>query len=276
MRRDGRPGTGFRQTTVTPAVRANTGRGLPDESLSVMTVRMVENVGDVMEMAAEQTSSHPELSLEEIISFVREMYSQGPLLNRKLQHYRPYICPFEVLVGQVPPDARILDVGCGSGLFLGILARCRRIRTGVGFDVSPQAISLARRMVSQLPNPQCLRFERIDPSAQWPSGSFDVVSMIDVMHHIPPRQQHNVFEMAVAHLRPGGRLLYKDMAMAPAWRAWANRIHDLVLARQWIHYVPVETIVRWGNALGLSVIGAVTIDRLWYRHEMIVLDRVEQ
>ena len=64
---------------------------------------------------------------------------------------------------------------------------------------------------------------------------------------------------ACDRVRLGGLLIYKDTASAPAWAAWVNRLHDLVLARQWIHYAPiadVEAIAgraarraqRWGTA----------------------------
>ena len=45
------------------------------------------------------------------------IYPEGPVLFRALQKYRPYICPFEALIEEVPEGASVLDIGCGSGVW---------------------------------------------------------------------------------------------------------------------------------------------------------------
>src|SRR5687767_5250391 len=62
------------------------------------------------------------------------------------QRFRPYICPFEELLPIVPTGSSVLDVGCGAGLFLGLLAVEGKIRSGVGFDSAASAIRIAQRM----------------------------------------------------------------------------------------------------------------------------------
>lgn len=187
------------------------------------------------------------------------------------QPLRPYICPFEALLPLVPHNASVLDVGCGAGLFLGLLAAEGRIRCGIGFDSAGAAIATARRMGARLRREgaaAALEFLHRDAAERWPDGEFDVVSMIDVMHHVPPHAQRAVFESAAARVRRAGILLYKDMAGAPAWRAWANRLHDLVLARQWIHYLPIGEVERWARELELTPIHAGSFNRYWYAHEL--------
>jgi hypothetical protein len=70
-------------------------------------------------------------------------------------------------------------------------------------------------------------------------------------------------------------LLYKDMCDAPAWRAGLNRLHDLVIARQWINYVPVEDADRWATDCGLAIERTEWIAMLWYGHELRVYRRPE-
>lgn len=185
-----------------------------------------------------------------------------------MQRYRPYICPFGRLLDETPRNARVLDVGCGGGLFLGLLASEGALRQGVGFDVSGKAIALAQGMATSSGAP--ISFERIDAGDDWPDGPFDVVSLIDVMHHVPTKARRSVVEQAARRLRPEGLFLYKDMCDTPRWRASANRLHDLVLARQWITYCPVEDVVRWATASGLMLEDAETINMLWYGHELRV------
>jgi 2-polyprenyl-3-methyl-5-hydroxy-6-metoxy-1,4-benzoquinol methylase len=189
------------------------------------------------------------------------------------QRWRPAICPFDALIEQVPRDSTVLDVGCGSGLFLGLLAGTGRLRSAMGFDSSAAAIGKAQQMQRRLPEPGRLSFECRSAAAEWPAGSFDVVSIIDVMHHVPPQHQASVIRIAASRIKPGGVLLYKDMVRRPFWRAAMNRLHDLVLARQWIHYAPIEDVRRWVREAGLVITLEQQHDMLWYGHEMLVARR---
>jgi 2-polyprenyl-3-methyl-5-hydroxy-6-metoxy-1,4-benzoquinol methylase len=202
----------------------------------------------------------------------RGLYRSGPLLMRKLQHWRPYICPFEALIEYVPQGVTVLDAGCGGGLFLGLLAACGKRIDGYGFDISPVAIRVAREMAAELSElGSTLRFELRPVDDQWPGGEFDVVSMSDVMHHIPPPVQREFFLTACRHVRAGGVLIYKDMCRQPRWRAAANRLHDLVLTRQWIAYLPIELAEKWAGEASFDLVaGADRVNRFWYGHELRV------
>src|SRR5262249_34006933 len=157
------------------------------------------------------------------------------------------------------------------GLFLGLLRATNRIALGHGFDSSPEAITIARRMTARMErygaSGGSLIFEHRSVADPWPAGQFDVVSIVDVMHHVPPASQRKLLELAISSIKPGGLLLYKDMACWPQWRAMANRLHDLLLARQFIHYAPITEIKEWTADAGLELVEeALTINRLWYGH----------
>ncbi|WP_138935630.1 class I SAM-dependent methyltransferase [Roseovarius arcticus] len=209
----------------------------------------------------------------DIAKIARQIYRSGPPIMRKLQHWRPMICPYHILVDQVPTGARVLDVGCGAGLFLGTLAATNRIGGGLGFDSSAPAIEMGNSMTGELPQANDVSFECLDATRPWPEGAFDLISLIDVMHHVPPAAQRGVFAKAAARTAPGKWFLYKDMARRPFWRATANRLHDLVVAREWINYVDLQDILSWGTEEGLTVHARQEIDMLWYRHELILFRR---
>lgn len=210
---------------------------------------------------------------DELAALARKLFVKGPYVLRKMMHYRILICPFERLIQHVAPGASVLDVGCGSGLFLALLSGTVEKITGVGFDSSIPAIEVAGRMAEQVKLSELgaeLRFIQLDVSAPWPDGLFDVVSLVDVLHHVPPSEQRSVIQTATAHVKPGGLLLYKDMANRPHFQAFMNRLHDLVVARQWIHYLPIRTVEAMAKEFGLKLEFGETLSRLWYRHELRV------
>jgi SAM-dependent methyltransferase len=217
-----------------------------------------------------------EIGVGELALVARQLYVGGSYLRRKIMHHRIRICPFERLIPHVAPSSSVLDVGSGAGLFLALLASAVPRVAGVGFDSSGPAIDAAVRMTERLKRLGLgadLRFMQLDAAGPWPEGLFDVVSLLDVLHHVSPAHQKNVIEKATKKVKPGGVLLYKDMANNPAFHASMNRLHDLLVARQWIHYVPVGYVDDWAAEFGLSLVHAEAISRLWYRHELRIYRR---
>ena len=201
------------------------------------------------------------------------LYQATPLPFRLLQGWRPYICPFEEVVRRVPPGSDVLDVGCGGGLFLALLAQSGRLRRGLGFDVSQAAIETARAVADRNFPDGVIEFRGFRIGDPWPEGTYDVVCMIDVLHHIDGPAQREAIHEALDHVRPGGRFLYKDMASRPAWRAGWNRLHDLVLARQWIQYRALRDVRQWVVDRGFAVDEEARYTRGPYAHEMLVATR---
>ncbi len=212
----------------------------------------------------------------ELSSMAASMFWRGHVVVRALQRWRPYVCPFDQLLEHVPVGSSVLDVGCGGGLFLALLHRVGRLGRGVGFDARAHEIEVARKMADDLEangGGGQLLFYQCDVGDPWPAGQFDVVSLVDVVHHVPPRAQRAVLVTAAARVSPGGRLLYKDMCARPRWRALANRAHDLLIARQWIHYVPISSVEAWAKACELELVYSARINRLCYGHDLLVFER---
>lgn len=208
-----------------------------------------------------------------LVARARVLFAEGTWFRRTLQINRPRICPFHELIEAVPQDARILDVGCGSGLFLGLLADVGRISGGTGFDASPEAIALAAGMKARHPRGGILDFACRSIADAWPEDLFDVVSMIDLAHHVPPQAQRTLVEKAARCVRPGGILLYKDMSASPHPLAWASIAHDLVFARQLIHIPRYADARAWAEGAGLVEERHSRTVMFWYGHEMGIFRR---
>jgi SAM-dependent methyltransferase len=180
------------------------------------------------------------------------------------------------LLNQVPGGSSVLDIGCGSGLFLLLLVANDKVTYAVGCDSNLKALNSAKQAISQLLPKKIntkISFIRAEVPDDWPNEEFSIVSMIDVMHHVPPPLQQSFFEAATRRLKSGGYLIYKDMCKYPYWKATANRIHDLIIARQLIHYVPIQTIKKWGEFCGLTLEKEVSYSKYFYGHEQILFKK---
>lgn len=222
-------------------------------------------------MSAETTSRTGPAGLtpRELRPFFRSLYRDAGLLQRFLAAWRPLVCPYEPIVRFVPAAARAFDFGCGSGALLALLAATERISSGVGCDISQTAILAATRAEMHLPR-GVLEFRTIADLTETPTGPFDLTLMIDVLHHIPPARQKEAVLAAGRCVGAGGTLIYKDVAMRPAWRRWANTTHDLLLARQLVSYVPVGEVERWLQEAGFALAYAESYSRFVYGHELRV------
>ncbi len=204
----------------------------------------------------------------ELAGIARRVFREGPALVRTLQHWRPYICPFEELLPHFPAGARVLDIGCGGGLLAALVCELRGPARFVGFDSSSDAIAMARANLGRFAGEP--EFHRLDVGEPWPAGPFDVVSIVDVVHHIPPEHQKSALVQAAGVLEPGGVFIYKDMTRRGLLRPLMNRVHDLALARQWIHYADIGDVKRWLGEAGLELVHESFHARWWYGHELLV------
>lgn len=116
----------------------------------------------------------------------------------------------------IPPNSRVLDFGCGRGLWSIALARLGH--TVVSIDVSERSIeplsctgpaTLPGRVLPVVGTPQVL-----GPSA---TASFDAVICIDVLHHV--EDIPGTINRMVSLLRPGGVFAsIEPNARFPFWR----------------------------------------------------------
>ncbi len=118
-------------------------------------------------------------------------------------------------------DERVLDIGCGTGVLLGALARMHPSLRLVGLDASPQMLAVAR---GRLGSAATLRLGAADdlPHAD---RSFDVVVSTSVLHSVPGPVAPIVAEWRRV-ISPGGALVLTD------WRAGhaGTRAYNAALA----------------------------------------------
>jgi 2-polyprenyl-3-methyl-5-hydroxy-6-metoxy-1,4-benzoquinol methylase len=95
---------------------------------------------------------------------------------------------------------RILDFGCGIGLVSNKLVVALPLATVHGVDSSSASIARAKE---NAPEPSRSRYFESD--GELVDGTYDVIILANVLHHIPPAERSSVMARVFALLRPGGR-----------------------------------------------------------------------
>ncbi|GAA0919097.1 methyltransferase domain-containing protein [Pseudonocardia zijingensis] len=105
-----------------------------------------------------------------------------------------------------PAGARVLDVGCGTGVLTRRLARRPGVASVVGVDVAPSLLERARSLCSALPG---VVFEDGDATAlPFDDASFDVLVLDSTLSHVPDAER--AVAEAARVLRPNGVLAVFD------------------------------------------------------------------
>jgi SAM-dependent methyltransferase len=105
-----------------------------------------------------------------------------------------------------PPGARVLEVGCGTGVLTRRLARLPEVASVVGVDVAETLLERARELAADLPT---VSFETGDArSLPFADGSFDAVVLDSTLCHVPGVEAAVVETFRV--LGPGGVLAAFD------------------------------------------------------------------
>lgn len=100
---------------------------------------------------------------------------------------------------------RVLDVGCGDGLYARMVAQ-RGAEHVVGMDSSSEMIRLAE--LAETEQPLGIQYHVHDVATMPALGSFDLVIAVNVLHYADSRAAlDGMCKRISSHLAPGGRLL---------------------------------------------------------------------
>jgi len=101
---------------------------------------------------------------------------------------------------------RVLDVACGTGSLLAMMARALPHARLYGVDLSPAYVEHARRALAGRAG---LLAEDAE-SLPFADGAFDAVTCVYLLHELPPDVRVRVLREAARVLRPGGVLVLAD------------------------------------------------------------------
>lgn len=208
-------------------------------------------------------------------------YRAQPLTTRLHARVRWASAPFPAVEAQVPQSGRILEIGCGHGLFCTYLALTGSGRTVVGVDIDRAKIEQAQRVGEQFAGGR-LRFA-VATSGTVEPGPWDAIVVIDMLYLLPADQQRDLLLAAAAQLAPGGVLLIKEMGTAPEWKVRWNTLQETLAVSvlgiteraddtadgPQFAFVPPDTMAGWLREAGLSTTGRRVDRHLPHPHHLL-------
>ncbi len=170
----------------------------------------------------------------------------------------------------LPAEGRILDVGCGFGLFAAYFGQTHPLRRIVGVDPDARRIGIARRVAASL-DLKDHTFVAGDVRSAAVEGPFAAAYVLDVMHHLPRDDQRRVLERLRGLLAPGGILLVKDITTEPRFGLLFTEVLDRIMVG-WNEPLAYRHHREWGEmltGLGFKVRMVRVPDVLPYPHVVI-------
>jgi SAM-dependent methyltransferase len=155
------------------------------------------------------------------LALVRRTYAAAPLPVRLHALGRFLTCPFLRVLPYLPPGARILDLGAGHGIFALLAIAASTVGASPVVAVEPDA----RKLFVTYRHPR-VRFVAGFTDAV--SGTFDAVTVFDVLYRIPLAGWDGLLRQAYERLAPGGVLLIKEIDPGHWLKALWNRTQEKV------------------------------------------------
>lgn len=131
------------------------------------------------------------------------------------------------VLARVPRQGRLLEVGCGHGLFANAAALGNPGLRVLGVDPAAEKIRWAGATVGTRTNIafRCCRIEDVQ------EGDFDAVAILDVLYLVPRMLWRRFLEACLERLRPGGKLLLKEVDTRPRWKFYRCIAQEMLSVR---------------------------------------------
>ncbi len=180
-------------------------------------------------------------------------YRGAPPVTRAFVVARFLVAPVGPLDAELRGrSGRVLSLGSGLCMLERYLAEQNPNLEFVGIDLDEDKVDLiARNPAPQPPgHPSTLG----DATAIDEPAVYDTVLICDALHHFPAEMHARVAQSVAAALVPGGRVIVKDLDVAPRWKYHWNRLHDrLVAGPEPIYCRPIDEMAQMFESAGLVV-----------------------
>ncbi len=149
---------------------------------------------------------------------------------------------------------KVLDVGCGGGILAESMAQAGAIVTGI--DLSAKALGVARLHLLESGQKVDYRMISAEELAVQATGSFDVVTCMEMLEHVP--DPASVIVSCSALLKPGGHAFFSTLNRNPKSYLFAVIGAEYVLkmlpkgTHDYAKFIRPSELARWAKNARLT------------------------
>jgi SAM-dependent methyltransferase len=114
------------------------------------------------------------------------------------------------LATRLQTGGAILEIGCGTGNLLMLLAKSFPAAQCVGVDIDNESLDIARGKIQAAASGDRVQARQGTVAAATQPGTFDAAVMVEVLHEIAPHIRPQVVQESAAALKSGGWMLIVD------------------------------------------------------------------
>lgn len=189
--------------------------------------------------------------------------------------YRPFITPFVDLLKLIPVKSNVFDIGCGNGALLNLVYQTKDPQKIAGIEISKKLVDNANELLNkvidnQLEFHQKVRIQQYDGTHLPSLKAYDVILLVDVIHHIPKRHLDAFFILLKQQMKPGATLILKDIdAGKPIWVLF-NKLHDFIVSQEIGNEISNKNAQLKLQEAGFNIISSTYKRMLWYPHYTVL------
>jgi 2-polyprenyl-6-hydroxyphenyl methylase/3-demethylubiquinone-9 3-methyltransferase len=169
---------------------------------------------------------------------IRQLF--GPYERRVAETYRRIFVNLDdladLLHSWVPGAKKILEVGCGEGAMTERITRIYPAAAVTAIDIAPNVGRLFRGNTSAV----TFRQETVQDLARREPGTFDLIVLSDVLHHVPKDLRPSLMSAIDQAMAPDGSLLFKDWIASSRPIHWLCDMSDRYLTGDDVAYFTME------------------------------------
>lgn len=200
------------------------------------------------------------------------------MLTKMFTFIRSKICPFQEIDIFVPREGKILDLGCGHGIFSAYMAKESPKREILGVDPSVHKITIAYKTYGKIKN---ITFKN-SYLREIKNQGFACIVIIDVLYLLSDKDKSEIFKKAFSLLKKNGLLIINNTSLSPSWLFNIGRWEELVMVKLFKYTFSDTGNLSWlsrkqyQNLLkkqGYKIIAEKLLRGVPYRQDLIVAQK---
>jgi predicted O-methyltransferase YrrM len=152
----------------------------------------------------------------------RDTVENGEVIARLSAAIYPLVRHLLVRTVSTRRPRRVLDIGCGAGLYLAAMLEAAPDATGIGVEVDPDAAALARRTLSERGLADRASVEEVDIRQALAAGrpgaladGIDLALLANSIYYVPVDERVELLRAVAGLLAPGGALVVVSTVAGP-------------------------------------------------------------